>query len=164
VAVAGWSAGANLATVVCHLARDAGGPQISAQLLVTPVTDSDFTRPSYVENAEGYFLTKGLMEWFWDHYTDPADRTDPKVAPLRAASLEGLPPAVVVTCEFDPLRDEGAAYAEALAAAGVEVRHLAARGHIHTSLTMVDVVISGAPVRAEIAAELRRLLGAAVPA
>ena len=82
------------------------------------------------------------MDWFWDHYCDPADRTDPRVAPLRAADLSGLPPAYIVTCEFDPLRDEGNAYAEALAAAGVPVTHVQARGHTHTSLTMVDVIPS----------------------
>ena len=88
------------------------------------------------------------MEWFWDHYADPADRADPKASPLRAADLSGLPPAFVVTCEFDPLRDEGIAYAEALAAAGVPVDGFTARGHTHTSLTMVDVVLSGAEMPA----------------
>jgi acetyl esterase/lipase len=104
------------------------------------------------------------MRWFWDHYADPVDRSDPRAAPLRAASLAGLPPALVVTCEFDPLRDEGVAYAEALDAAGVPVRHVAARGHTHTSLTMVDVIISGAPVRGEMADALRQFFAAAVPA
>jgi acetyl esterase/lipase len=163
MAVAGWSAGGNLATVVCHLARDAGGPDIVAQLLVTPVTDSDLTRRSYEENADGYILTTPLMEWFWNHY-DPPDRGDPRVAPLRAANLSGLPPAMVVTCEFDPLRDEGKAYAEALLAAGVHTQHLPARGHTHTSLTMVDVVLSGAPIRAEMAQMLKERFEAAVPA
>jgi len=163
IAVAGWSAGANLATVVCRLARDAGGPAIAGQVLLTPVTDSDMTRLSYVENGDGYFLTAALMQWFWDHY-GPEDRTDPNVAPLRAADLSNLPPALVVTCEFDPLRDEGAAYAEALAAAGVPVRHVRARGHIHTSLTMVDAVLSGVEGRVEMAGALREFLTAPVPA
>jgi acetyl esterase/lipase len=154
LAVAGWSAGANIATVACRQARDTGGPDITGQLLFTPVTDSDLTRPSYVDNADGYILTTALMRWFWDNYADPADRTDPTAAPLRG-ELAGLPPAVVVTADFDPLRDEGVAYASALAAAGVPVQHLRARGHTHTSLTMVDVVLSGAPVRADAAAAAR---------
>jgi acetyl esterase/lipase len=164
LAVAGWSAGGNIAAVVCQVAREAGGPAIAGQLLLTPVTDSDFSRPSYVENADGYLLTTPLMHWFWDHYADAADRTDPRASPLRADDLSGLPPAVVVTCQFDPLRDEGAAYAEAMANAGVDVRHIAARGHTHTSLTAVDVVVSGAPVRAEMAAALRQFFHAGVPA
>jgi cation diffusion facilitator CzcD-associated flavoprotein CzcO/acetyl esterase/lipase len=152
IAVAGWSAGGNLAAVVCQMARDAGGPTIAGQLLLTPVTDSDTTRASYLENGEGRVLTASLMKWFWDHYTDPADRSNPKVAPLRAESLAGLPPAMIVTCEFDPLRDEGNAYAAALAAAGVPVQHMQARGHIHTSIAAVDMLPTGAVVRAEMAA------------
>ena len=157
LAVAGWSAGGNLAAITCQLARDAGGPVITGQLLLTPVTDGDLGRPSYMENREGFALTTALMRWFWDHYADEADRALPTASPLRG-TLAGLPSAVVVTAEFDPLRDEGAAYAEALAAAGVAVRHIRARGHIHTSLTMVDAVISGAQVRAEMADALRSLL------
>ena len=152
--VAGWSAGGNVATVACQLARDAGGPRILGQALLMPVTDSDLTRPSYSENADGYILTTPLMHWFWDHYANAADRTDPRAAPLRG-DLTDLPPVLIVTADFDPLRDEGIAYAEALEAAGVPVRHLRARGHTHTSVTMVDAVISGAPVRAEMAEVLR---------
>jgi acetyl esterase/lipase len=99
-------------------------------------------------------LTAPLMRWFADHYVDDSDRRDPKAAPLHGR-LEGLPPAFIVTCTFDPLRDEGAAYAKALAAAGNEAVHREARGHIHTSVTMVDVVLSGAGVRAELAQALR---------
>src|SRR4051794_39916350 len=155
LSVAGWSAGGNLAAVVSQLARDAGGPDIKAQLLLTPVTDADFSRQSYVDNADGYVLTTSLMKWFWDHYAAEGERSDPKASPLRAASLAGLPPAVIVTAEFDPLRDEGDAYAAALAEAGVPVHHLRARGHTNTSLTMVDVILSGAAVRAEMADALR---------
>ena len=162
LAVAGWSAGANLAAVVCQLARDAGGPPIDGQLLLTPVTDGGREWPSYELNAEGYVLTASLMRWFWDHYADPGDRLDPKASPLRAATLEGLPPAMIVTCQFDPLRDEGNAYAAALADAGVPVRHLQADGHIHTSVTAVDVLPSGAPVRAEMADALRSFFAAAL--
>ncbi len=164
LAVAGWSAGANLAAVVCQLTRDAGGPQLAGQVLVTPVTDADPTRPSFQDNGEGYLLTADLMRWFWDHYADPADRADPRAAPLLADRLDGLPPAVIVTAAFDPLRDEGTAYAEALATAGVPVRHIAAAGHTHTSILSVDLLPSGAPVRAALAEALRSFLGVPVPA
>jgi acetyl esterase/lipase len=163
LAVAGWSAGGNLAAVTCQLARDAGGPDITGQLLLTPVTDGDLDRASYIENGEGFILTAALMRWFWDHYADEADRVHPTAAPLRG-TLNNLPAAVVVTAEFDPLRDEGDAYAEALAEAGVPVRQIRARGHTHTSLTMVDAVISGAPVRAEMAEAVSSLLLAPVRA
>ncbi len=164
LAVCGWSAGGNIAAVACQRARDAGGPAIVGQVLLTPVTDSDMTRGSYVENADGYVLTTPLMEWFWDHYADPDDRQHPYASPLRADDLSNLPPALVITSEFDPLRDEGTAYADAMAAAGVPVRHLSARGHTHTSATMVDVILSGAGVRAEMADALRQFFGASVPA
>jgi cation diffusion facilitator CzcD-associated flavoprotein CzcO/acetyl esterase/lipase len=155
IAVSGWSAGANLAAVVCQMARDADGPAISGQLLVTPVTDCDFTRASYTTNGEGYFLTRALMEWFWNHYADTADRENPQASPLRADNLGGLPPALIVTCEFDPLRDEGIAYFEALKAAGVKADHLPCRGHIHTSLSLVDMVLSGADARGAMSSALR---------
>jgi acetyl esterase/lipase len=164
VVVAGWSAGGNLAAVVSQLARDAGGPAIAGQLLITPVTDGGREHPSMAENGEGFVLTRALMRWFWDHYADAEDRLDPKASPLRAADLSGLPPAVVVVGEFDPLRDEGLAYADALAAAGVAVRTIVARGHIHTSLTAVDMILSGAAVRAEIADAVAPFLRTSVPA
>ncbi|MCL2586171.1 MAG: alpha/beta hydrolase, partial [Streptosporangiales bacterium] len=119
-----------------------------------PVTDSDLTRPSYAENGDGYILTTDLMRWFWDYYADAADRDDPRAAPLRG-NLNGLPPACVVTADFDPLRDEGLAYADALESAGAPVRRIRARGHTHTSITMVGVIISGTPVRAGMAEALR---------
>ena len=159
LAVAGWSAGANLAAVVSQLARDHDGPALSGQLLLTPVTDGGASGGSYDSNSEGYILTRPLMDWFWNAYADQTERLDPKASPLRAASLAGLPPAMVVTAEFDPLRDQGNAYAAALAAAGVPVRHLPCRGHIHTSVTAVGVLPSGAPVRAEMAAAIRGFFG-----
>jgi len=111
--------------------------------------------PSYQENADGYGLTAPLMQWFADLYAGPAD--DPRRSPLRG-NLAGLPPAMVVTCEFDPLRDEGNTYAAALAAAGVPTEHVQARGHTHLSTTMVDLVVSGAPIREQMAEALRRFL------
>jgi cation diffusion facilitator CzcD-associated flavoprotein CzcO/acetyl esterase/lipase len=162
LAVCGWSAGANVAAVTCLSARDAGGPAIAGQVLLNPVTDGDFSRTSYQDNAEGYILTRSLMEWFWDHYADPTERADPRASPLRAPDLAGLPPALVVTCEFDPLRDEGIAYAGALAGAGVEVRHLAMPGQVHTSVPAVDVIVTAAGARQEMADALRRFLGAAL--
>ncbi|MDM0029416.1 flavin-containing monooxygenase [Variovorax saccharolyticus] len=164
LAVAGWSAGANVAAVTCQQARDHGGPAISGQLLLAPVTDCGMSTPSFDENAEGYVLTASLMKWFWDQYADAAERPHPKASPLRADDLSRLPPAFVVTCQFDPLRDEGIAYARALAAAGTPARWITARGHTHTSPTMVDVVVSGEQVRGEMADALRGFFKAAAPA
>jgi acetyl esterase/lipase/cation diffusion facilitator CzcD-associated flavoprotein CzcO len=155
IAVAGWSAGANVAAVAAQLARDNNGPRLSGQLLLTPVTDGTKTYPSMNENAENYMLTRSLMEWFWDHYADASDRTHPKASPLKAASLAGLPPTTVITAQFDPLRDEGNAYAHALAAAGVDVHHIEAPGHIHTSISMVGVILSGESYRTQMAASVR---------
>jgi acetyl esterase len=118
--VAGDSAGGNLAAVVSLLARERGGLSLVHQLLVYPVTDWDFETRSYVENGEGYLLTRDMMQWFHGHYfAKPGDAADPLAAPLRAPNLRGLPPATVLTAEFDPLRDEGEAYARRLLGAGV---------------------------------------------
>ncbi|MEF8843408.1 MAG: alpha/beta hydrolase [Haloarculaceae archaeon] len=124
VAVGGTSAGGNLAAVVALLARDRGGPEIDRQVLVYPVTNRVRQFGSYEENAEGYFLTRTDMEWFHDHYLERAvDARNPYAYPLEARDLSGLPSASVVTAGFDPLRDEGIAYAERLEADGVEVTH-----------------------------------------
>ena len=123
IAVAGDSAGGNLAAAVALAARDRGGPALAAQLLIYPVTDFNFDTDSYRENAEGYLLTRGSMYWFWAHYLGAQELPkDPYACPLRAGSLAGLPPAYVATGEYDPLRDEGEAYAWRLAEAGVAVR------------------------------------------
>jgi acetyl esterase/lipase len=95
------------------------------------------------------------MNWFWDHYADPEDRRQSKASPLRAESLANLPPALVVTCEFDPLRDEGVAYAEAMSAAGVDARQFFCRGQIHTSVPSVDIILSAGAAREEIGNALR---------
>ncbi|MEQ8858577.1 MAG: alpha/beta hydrolase [Pseudomonadales bacterium] len=132
LAVGGESAGSNLAAVVCQQARDRNGPAIDFQLLLYPVTDCDLDRASYRENGNGYLLELNTMRWFWDHYCpDPAERQSPQASPLRAADLSGLPPALVVTAEFDPLRDEGEAYAAALAAAGTPAEAIRYDGLVH---------------------------------
>ena len=114
IAVGGDSAGGNLAAVVAQKARDEGGPAIGFQLLVCPVTDSDFETQSYRERGiDEYLLSREMMEWFWAHYLGPdGDARDPRMAPLRAESLEGLPTAHIVVAGYDPLLDEGVAYAE----------------------------------------------------
>ena len=132
IAVGGDSAGGNLAAVVSQMAKANGGPRIGFQLLVYPVTHHNYDTRSYKDNADGYLLTKESMVWFWDHYLrTPADGKDPKASPLLAKDLSGLPPALVITAEFDPLRDEGEAYVAALRKAGVKVDHKRYDGQIH---------------------------------
>ena len=132
LAVGGDSAGGNLAAVVARVARDEGGPPIAFQLLVYPVTDLRGGHPSRVENGEGYLLTTRVMKWFEAQYlNDDGERTDPLASPLLADSLEGLPPALVITAEYDPLRDEGDEYAERLRAAGVPVTLSRYAGAVH---------------------------------
>jgi acetyl esterase len=105
------------------------------------VTDADFDRPSYVDEANQLLLTKDAMVWFWDHYVpDAAQRAEPDASPIRATTLAGLPPAVVLTAEHDVLRDEGEAYAEKLRAAGVAVQHRRFPGQMHGFFTFVNVL------------------------
>jgi acetyl esterase len=120
IGVGGDSAGGNLAAAVCLKARGEGGPPIAFQLLIYPAVDPDLDFESARDNAEGYSLTTAAMRWFWDNYAPERVRpADPLAAPLRAMSLDQLPPAIVVTAEYDPLRDEGRCYADRLEAAGV---------------------------------------------
>jgi acetyl esterase len=136
--VAGDSAGGNLSAVMALRARDRGGPRIDLQVLVYPVTDADFERPSYLDPENQLLLTREAMVWFWDHYLpDPARRAEPDASPLRAANLEGLPPAVVLTAEHDVLRDEGEAYAERLRQAGVAVDLKRHPGQMHGFFTFL---------------------------
>jgi acetyl esterase len=135
IAVAGVSAGANLAAVVARHARDRGGPRLAAQVLIVPVTDCALDTPSYRQWGEGYGLDRRLMEWFWRLYVPtPQHRSHPDASPLRATDLAGLPPALVITAAHDVLRDEGAAYAERLASAGVTTEHRCYEGMVHLFL------------------------------
>jgi acetyl esterase len=139
--VMGDSAGGNLSAVVAQRALAAGGPRIDCQVLIYPVTDSDFGRPGYADPANQLMLTADSMIWFWGHYVpDPADRLHPDVAPLRAASLAGLPPAIVLTAEYDVLRQEGEAYADRLREAGVPVEQKRFAGQMHGFFTMLNIV------------------------
>ena len=121
IAVAGDSAGGNLAAVVSIMAREAGGPRLAFQLLIYPATDAGIEYPSYVENVDGPFLPKSSMDWFYEQYQP--DPNDWRVAPMKATDLSNLPPALVITGQYDPLRDEGKAYADKLREAGTEVTY-----------------------------------------
>jgi acetyl esterase len=139
LAVLGDSAGGNMAAAVALLAKERKGPKINCQVLFYPVTDCDFDTPSYREFATGYLRTPKTMEWFWDNYLpDKAARSQPTASPLRASidQLKGLPPALIVTSEFDLLRDEGEAYARKLIEAGVEVAAVRYLGTIHNFITL----------------------------
>lgn len=161
LAVAGDSAGANLAAAVCLAARDAGGPPIAAQVLVYPVVDATLDQPSVTELAEGYGLTRTTMRWFVDQYLpQPATRHDPLASPLAAGDLSGLPPAIVVTAGFDLLRDQGDAYARRLREAGVDV---VLRRHptlVHGFLGMGPQVDAAAAAVDQLCADVRHLLAA----
>jgi acetyl esterase len=134
LALVGNSVGGNMTAVVALMAKHQGGPDIKCQVLFWPVTDANFDTASYQEYAEGYFLTRGMMKWFWDAYTtDPAQRREVYASPLQATpkDLAGLPPALIQTAENDVLRDEGEAYARKLDAAGVDVTAVRYEGLIH---------------------------------
>lgn len=162
LAVGGDSAGGNLAALVAIRARDEGGPALKLQLLVYPGTDLTMGHPSIVENGEGYFLTAADMRWFADHYLgaerEHGDPSDPRVSPLAVDDLRGLPPAVVVTAGFDPLRDEGDAYAARLASAGVPVIHDENPTMIHGFFQMAELVPAAAESVSRAAVRLRDAL------
>jgi acetyl esterase len=167
--VAGDSAGGNLAAVVALAARD-GSLKLAAQLLVYPVTDvvgnfrnvhANRRYPSREQNREGYFLSLAVMQWFADHYLAQPDQAhDPRVSPLLAASLAGLPPTVLCTAQYDPLRDEGMAYAQALRAAGVRVIEHHGAGLIHGYFGMGAASAAAAEESRRVRADLRMLLEA----
>ncbi len=157
VAVAGDSAGGNLAAVMAIRARDAGLP-LAFQALVYPVMDSQFDRESYVANAEGYGLTRAAMRWYWDHYLGEADGGQPEASPLHAGSLAGVAPALVVVCEYDPLRDEGVEYAARLREAGVPVSLSEYEGMIHGFVRLAAVIDRTDDLLEEVAGAARRAL------
>ena len=163
LAVGGDSAGGNLAAVVCHLSRDHGGPAIVFQLLVYPATDGrrgSGIYPSYEELSQGYFLTHEMMEWFSEQYTDRnTDLGDPRISPLLTQDHGNLPPAFVITAGYDPLKDEGKAYAEALSAAGVLADHKCYETTIHGFLSMGRFIPTALEALDDCAARLRAALG-----
>lgn len=156
IAVGGDSAGGNLAAVVSQMAREQDGPKLVYQVMIYPVTDATISTPSYEENADGYLLTKAGMVWFYSHYMrEDTDRKDTRLSPFWAENLQGLPPALVITAEFDPLRDEGEAYAAKLKAAGVAVKQTRYDGMIHGFFWLGGVLGQCQQAVAEISSALK---------
>lgn len=153
LAVAGDGAGGNLAAAVTLLAKERGGPRIAFQVLFYPVTDARFDSASYQQFADGPWLTRQAMQWFWDNYIpEVAARNEPTASPLRATleQLRGLPPALVITAEADVLRDEGEAYAHRLLEAGVAVTAVRYLGAIH-DFVLLNPIAGSLPTRAAVA-------------
>jgi acetyl esterase len=160
LAVMGDSAGGNLSAVCALQARDSGGPELAMQVLVYPVTDCDFSTPSYCENRDGYLLTENEMRWFFDCYTrGDVDPTDWRISPLRAGDVAGVAPAFVLTAEFDPLRDEGEAYARRLAEAGVPVQQHRYDGMVHAFFGLSAAFDASRDAVDRAATALRRAFG-----
>jgi acetyl esterase len=159
IAVGGDSAGGNLAAVACLMARDRGGPRIAYQVLICPITDYNLHNDSYREYAEGYFLTRSEMAWYWDHYVPKLDdRWHPHASPCRAGDFSGLPPALLITAEFDVLRDEGETYASLLQSSRVPVNVSRYAGMIHGFVRRYPFFDQGKSAIEEIARELRDAL------
>ena len=157
--IAGDSSGANLAALSCLRLRDEGGPLPAAQVLTFPNTDLTLSQPSVTEKATGWGLSADDVAWGAELWVpDPALRADPNVSPLHATSLSGLPPAVIITAEHDPLRDEGDLYAARLAAAGVPVQHRCEPKMIHGFLTLDTVSPAAAQAAERLFADITRLL------
>ena len=161
LAVAGDSAGGTLSAVVCLLARDQGGPKIAYQVLITPATDYyNLDLPSYRDNAEGFGMDTADVIWLMDLYLPPTvDRDDPRAFPLRALDLQGLPPAMVITAEYDSLRDDGDLYAARLQNAGVPVIWAPYDGMIHNFPLDYEVLTQGEKAVEAIASALRSAFG-----
>ena len=160
IAVCGDSAGGNLAAVAALIARDRGGPELRAQALIYPVTNCDFEVESYRANGDGSMgLSEDGMRWFWRCYArSPAEAAEPYASPLRADTLIGLPPALVITAEYDPLRDEGEAYAARLERSGVPTELIRYDGVIHGFVGQLAAFPEGAAAADRIAQFLRRAL------
>jgi acetyl esterase len=161
VAVAGDSAGATLAAVTAIRARDEG-VRLAHQVLVYPVTDEAMSTPSYAAYGSGYALNTEGMAWFFGMYAGDADRTDPRMSPLRAADLSGLAPATVITAECDVLRDEGEAYAERLAAAGNQTELTRYDGMVHSFFVLPELFDAAIAARQQVAGRLRAAFAAAL--
>ena len=160
LAVGGDSAGGNLAAAVSLMARDAGAPRICYQLLIYPATDAAMRHESIARFAEGYVLTRPTMRWFYEQYLrDPSDAADWRVSPLVAPDLARLPPALVLTAAYDPLCDEGDAYAARLTAAGVPVQHRRFPGQIHGFATNGKIIRAAESALDEAAAALKQAWG-----
>jgi acetyl esterase len=161
IGVGGDSAGGNLAAAVCLLARERKNVEISVQLLVYPATHYGACYPSLTENAEGYLLTRAAVDWFWKQYLpNPADGSNPLASPMLAEDLGGLPPAIVVTAEYDPLRDEGEAYAARLAEAGVPTVSRRYAGAVHAFMWMLQHVPASRALIDDLGRDLRRVWSA----
>ena len=159
LAVGGDSAGGHLAAVAALMARDRNGPRINLQVLIYPITDFNFDTPSYIENGEGFMLTRDLMKWFWHHFIEnDRDADHPYVSPLRASTLSDLPEAFIVTAEYDPLRDEGEAYGKRLLEAGVNVRLSRYPGMMHAFIRMTARLDKAKVALDEVAGRLRNVL------
>ena len=156
IAIGGDSAGGNLTAVVAQMVRDQGGPRLALQLLIYPATDFTFDGPSIHENGQDYFLTIDDMNWFTSYYLNSdADKKNPLASPMQSDNLRGLPTALVITSEYDPLRDEGEAYGKRLKEAGVPVTISRYNGVIHGFLSLEPLTDKGKQAREECAQALR---------
>ena len=158
VSVGGDSAGGNLAAVMCLMAREKGGPDVAFQVLVYPVTDYNFTTGSYIQNGVGYGLTKDDMVWYWNQYLrNEDDAKNPYAAPAQANDLTGLPPALVITAEYDPLCDEGAVYADRLRQSGVPTLYKRYDGVAHGFFGGWSIVDKGMDAVQHVCSTLKRV-------
>ena len=158
IAVGGDSAGGNLAAVVAQMAQDSGEFGVALQILIYPMTDQSREYPSYERNESGYMLTRKALHWFMDNYIpNHGDRVDPRASPMLRSSLKGLPPALVISAEFDPLVDENEAYAGKLAAAGVPTQYVCFPGMIHPFFTLGGVIEDAAKAEKLVTERMRAL-------